>query len=108
MSMVTVHKGQQVAYLLPSHISILVGLRKSKICITLAVISKILSVYDSASEVVPTCLLSLIGSVCATWVNLTISLILKQQIASFFMDTINSSHSYATGGTSAGEFWYNF
>ncbi|KAF8691396.1 hypothetical protein HU200_040532 [Digitaria exilis] len=29
----------------------------------------------------------------------------KQQIATFFMDTINSSHSYATGGTSAGEFW---
>lgn len=30
---------------------------------------------------------------------------LYKQIASFFMDTINSSHSYATGGTSAGEFW---
>jgi len=22
------------------------------------------------------------------------------------METINSSHSYATGGTSVGEFWY--
>ncbi|KAL6604525.1 hypothetical protein ACP70R_042952 [Stipagrostis hirtigluma subsp. patula] len=32
---------------------------------------------------------------------------LYKQIASFFMDTINSSHSYATGGTSAGEFWTN-
>ncbi|KAL6888835.1 hypothetical protein ACP4OV_009861 [Aristida adscensionis] len=30
---------------------------------------------------------------------------LYKQISSFFMDTINSSHSYATGGTSAGEFW---
>ena len=40
--------------------------------------------------------------------KLTISLISKQQIASFFMDTINSSHSFATGGTSANEFWYNF
>ncbi|KAJ1278362.1 hypothetical protein BS78_04G073600 [Paspalum vaginatum] len=30
---------------------------------------------------------------------------LYKQIAVFFMDTINSSHSYATGGTSAGEFW---
>ncbi|KAF8769618.1 hypothetical protein HU200_006212 [Digitaria exilis] len=30
---------------------------------------------------------------------------LYKQIATFFMDTINSSHSYATGGTSAGEFW---
>ncbi|KAG8058391.1 hypothetical protein GUJ93_ZPchr0002g26199 [Zizania palustris] len=33
--------------------------------------------------------------------------LLYKQIASFFMDTINSSHSYATGGTSAGEFWSN-
>ncbi|XP_062223810.1 uncharacterized protein LOC133922468 [Phragmites australis] len=30
---------------------------------------------------------------------------LYKQIATFFMDTIHSSHSYATGGTSAGEFW---
>ncbi|OEL18635.1 hypothetical protein BAE44_0020347 [Dichanthelium oligosanthes] len=30
---------------------------------------------------------------------------LYKQISTFFMDTINSSHSYATGGTSAGEFW---
>lgn len=30
---------------------------------------------------------------------------LYKQISAFFMDTINSSHSYATGGTSAGEFW---
>lgn len=30
-----------------------------------------------------------------------------KQIVTFFMDTINSSHSYATGGTSAGEFWTN-
>uniref|UniRef100_A0A0E0G396 Alpha-L-arabinofuranosidase B arabinose-binding domain-containing protein n=1 Tax=Oryza nivara TaxID=4536 RepID=A0A0E0G396_ORYNI len=33
--------------------------------------------------------------------------LLYKQIATFFMDTINSSHSYATGGTSAGEFWTN-
>ncbi|KQJ93851.1 uncharacterized protein LOC100841742 isoform X3 [Brachypodium distachyon] len=33
--------------------------------------------------------------------------VLYKQIASSFMDMINSSHSYATGGTSAGEFWYD-
>lgn len=27
-------------------------------------------------------------------------------MSTFFMDSINSSHSYATGGTSAHEFWY--
>lgn len=29
-----------------------------------------------------------------------------QEIGTFFMDIVNSSHSYATGGTSVGEFWY--
>lgn len=33
-------------------------------------------------------------------------LILVQVIGTFFMDIVNASHSYATGGTSAGEFWY--
>lgn len=32
---------------------------------------------------------------------------LYKEIATFFMDTINSSHSYATGGTSVSEFWSN-
>ncbi|QCD88422.1 hypothetical protein DEO72_LG3g2969 [Vigna unguiculata] len=32
---------------------------------------------------------------------------LHKEIATFFMETINSSHSYATGGTSVGEFWRN-
>ncbi|XP_037450856.1 uncharacterized protein LOC119321140 isoform X1 [Triticum dicoccoides] len=31
--------------------------------------------------------------------------VIYKQIATSFMDMINSSHSYATGGTSAGEFW---
>ncbi|XP_022754274.1 uncharacterized protein LOC111302749 isoform X2 [Durio zibethinus] len=30
---------------------------------------------------------------------------LYKTIATFFMDIVNSSHSYATGGTSVGEFW---
>ncbi|XP_020212913.1 uncharacterized protein LOC109797317 isoform X2 [Cajanus cajan] len=30
---------------------------------------------------------------------------LYKEIGTFFMDLVNSSHSYATGGTSAGEFW---
>ncbi|GJN38820.1 hypothetical protein PR202_gb27896 [Eleusine coracana subsp. coracana] len=30
---------------------------------------------------------------------------LCQEIATFFMDTVNSSHAYATGGTSVNEFW---
>ncbi|PIN05011.1 hypothetical protein CDL12_22454 [Handroanthus impetiginosus] len=30
---------------------------------------------------------------------------LYKEIGKFFMDIVNSSHSYATGGTSAGEFW---
>lgn len=30
---------------------------------------------------------------------------MKQEIATFFMDIVNSSHSYATGGTSVSEFW---
>ncbi|KAI3449928.1 hypothetical protein Pfo_006593 [Paulownia fortunei] len=30
---------------------------------------------------------------------------LYKEIGTFFMDIVNSSHSYATGGTSAGEFW---
>ncbi|ESW03987.1 hypothetical protein PHAVU_011G057700 [Phaseolus vulgaris] len=30
---------------------------------------------------------------------------LSKDIGTFFMETINSSHSYATGGTSVGEFW---
>ncbi|KAK6164206.1 hypothetical protein DH2020_001070 [Rehmannia glutinosa] len=30
---------------------------------------------------------------------------LYKEIGTFFMDTINSSHSYATGGTSYGELW---
>lgn len=28
-----------------------------------------------------------------------------QEIGKFFMDVVNSSHSYATGGTSVSEFW---
>jgi DUF1680 family protein len=32
---------------------------------------------------------------------------MKQEIATFFMDIVNSSHSYATGGTSVSEFWSN-
>ncbi|RWW03083.1 hypothetical protein BHE74_00023065, partial [Ensete ventricosum] len=28
-----------------------------------------------------------------------------QDIGAFFMDVVNSSHSYATGGTSVSEFW---
>ncbi|XWS73515.1 hypothetical protein CRYUN_Cryun02cG0136000 [Craigia yunnanensis] len=32
---------------------------------------------------------------------------LYKTIATFFMDTVNSSHSYATGGTSVSEFWSN-
>ncbi|XP_071690329.1 uncharacterized protein [Rutidosis leptorrhynchoides] len=30
---------------------------------------------------------------------------LYKEIGTFFMDTVNSSHMYATGGTSVGEFW---
>ena len=30
---------------------------------------------------------------------------LYKDIGTFFMDVVNSSHSYATGGTSVGEFW---
>ncbi|GJM97982.1 hypothetical protein PR202_ga14952 [Eleusine coracana subsp. coracana] len=30
---------------------------------------------------------------------------LYKEIATFFMDTVNSSHAYATGGTSVNEFW---
>ncbi|KAL1539612.1 hypothetical protein AAHA92_24071 [Salvia divinorum] len=30
---------------------------------------------------------------------------LYKEIGTFFMDTVNSSHSYATGGTSVSEFW---
>uniref|UniRef100_A0A6N2JVT3 Alpha-L-arabinofuranosidase B arabinose-binding domain-containing protein n=1 Tax=Salix viminalis TaxID=40686 RepID=A0A6N2JVT3_SALVM len=30
---------------------------------------------------------------------------LYKDIGAFFMDVVNSSHSYATGGTSVGEFW---
>ncbi|KAG2612843.1 hypothetical protein PVAP13_4KG310200 [Panicum virgatum] len=30
---------------------------------------------------------------------------LYKEIAAFFMDTVNSSHAYATGGTSVNEFW---
>ncbi|KAL6874165.1 hypothetical protein ACP4OV_014247 [Aristida adscensionis] len=30
---------------------------------------------------------------------------LYKEIATFFMDTVNSSHTYATGGTSVSEFW---
>ncbi|GJT92691.1 alpha-L-arabinofuranosidase B, arabinose-binding domain-containing protein [Tanacetum coccineum] len=30
---------------------------------------------------------------------------LYKEIGTFFMETVNSSHSYATGGTSVGEFW---
>ncbi|CAN6177541.1 unnamed protein product [Urochloa humidicola] len=30
---------------------------------------------------------------------------LYKEIATFFMDTVNSSHAYATGGTSVYEFW---
>lgn len=30
---------------------------------------------------------------------------LYKEIATYFMNIVNSSHSYATGGTSAGEFW---
>lgn len=26
----------------------------------------------------------------------------------FFMDIVNASHSYATGGTSVSEFWYYY
>ncbi|XP_045826706.1 uncharacterized protein LOC123918661 isoform X1 [Trifolium pratense] len=32
---------------------------------------------------------------------------LYKEIGTFFMDLVNSSHSYATGGTSVGEFWRN-
>ncbi|KDP22063.1 hypothetical protein JCGZ_25894 [Jatropha curcas] len=32
---------------------------------------------------------------------------LYKEMARFFMDTVNSSHSYATGGTSVSEFWSN-
>ncbi|XP_057456214.1 uncharacterized protein LOC130747331 [Lotus japonicus] len=32
---------------------------------------------------------------------------LYKEIATFFMDTVNSSHSYATGGTSVSEFWHD-
>lgn len=32
---------------------------------------------------------------------------LYKEISTYFMDIVNSSHSYATGGTSAGEFWFN-
>ncbi|XP_051118807.1 uncharacterized protein LOC127243017 [Andrographis paniculata] len=32
---------------------------------------------------------------------------LYKEIATFFMDIVNSSHSYATGGTSVSEFWYD-
>jgi len=31
--------------------------------------------------------------------------LINQEIATFFMDTVNSSHAYATGGTSVSEFW---
>ncbi|KAF5822865.1 hypothetical protein HanXRQr2_Chr01g0031891 [Helianthus annuus] len=32
---------------------------------------------------------------------------LYKEISMFFMDTVNSSHMYATGGTSVSEFWYS-
>ncbi|TVU08162.1 hypothetical protein EJB05_41553 [Eragrostis curvula] len=32
---------------------------------------------------------------------------LYKEIATFFMDTVNSSHAYPTGGTSVSEFWYD-
>ncbi|XP_051199496.1 uncharacterized protein [Lolium perenne] len=32
---------------------------------------------------------------------------LYKDIATFFLDVVNSSHTYATGGTSVSEFWYN-
>nr|CAB3470861.1 unnamed protein product [Digitaria exilis] len=31
--------------------------------------------------------------------------VMNQEIATFFLDTVNSSHAYATGGTSVSEFW---
>ncbi|KAG2607244.1 hypothetical protein PVAP13_4NG180922 [Panicum virgatum] len=31
--------------------------------------------------------------------------LLYKEIAAFFLDTVNSSHAYATGGTSVNEFW---
>nr|CAB3470870.1 unnamed protein product [Digitaria exilis] len=31
--------------------------------------------------------------------------VLNQEIATFFFDSVNSSHAYATGGTSVSEFW---
>lgn len=37
-------------------------------------------------------------------VRLTVTF-MKQEIATFFMDVVNSSHTYATGGTSVSEFW---
>ncbi|KAJ0020171.1 hypothetical protein Pint_31151 [Pistacia integerrima] len=33
---------------------------------------------------------------------------LSKAIGMYFLDIINTSHSYATGGTSSGEFWYRF
>ena len=42
------------------------------------------------------------------WTNLALHLfaLLKfQDIGTFFMNIVNSSHSYATGGTSVSEFW---
>ncbi|XBI40046.1 hypothetical protein VPH35_124704 [Triticum aestivum] len=32
---------------------------------------------------------------------------LYKEIATFFMDVVNSSHTYATGGTSVSEFWFD-
>ncbi|KAJ3707913.1 hypothetical protein LUZ61_011618 [Rhynchospora tenuis] len=32
---------------------------------------------------------------------------LYKEIGTFFMDIVNSSHAYATGGTSVSEFWYD-
>jgi hypothetical protein len=37
-------------------------------------------------------------------VRLTIAY-MEQDIATFFLDVVNSSHTYATGGTSVSEFW---
>jgi hypothetical protein len=33
------------------------------------------------------------------------SIYMEQDIATFFLDVVNSSHTYATGGTSVSEFW---
>ncbi|CAN1263685.1 hypothetical protein LINPERPRIM_LOCUS11692 [Linum perenne] len=36
-----------------------------------------------------------------------LGLLAMQDIGTYFMEIVNSSHSYATGGTSVGEFWSN-